>query len=208
MVFVFDLDDTVCETDLYSEQYIANFFKTHNLPYKFVQKNTRFAEAKFDWPMDEALKWYKTYGDQMMLEFPAKPGAIETINALFDAGHTIIIATARAADWHTNPVEITEQWLKQNGVKHTKLYTGRIDKEAICADENADFFIDDDVKFTAKVAELLQEGKTTCKPLLMTSAYNQSLESASGVTRISDFNHFATLLKANGVNLNVNTKQK
>lgn len=29
MVFVFDLDDTICETDKYSEKYILNFFKTH-----------------------------------------------------------------------------------------------------------------------------------------------------------------------------------
>ena len=206
MIFVFDLDDTVCETDLYSEKYIANFIKKHNLPYKFVEKCTRFAEAKFDWDEATALKWYKTYGDQMMLEFPAKEGAIETINALFDAGHTIIIATARATDWHTNPIEITYEWLKKNGVKYSKIYTGRVDKEAICLDENADFFIDDDLKITTRVA-LTSHIKTSfnekgCQSLIMTTAYNKNLELPAGVVRINDFKHFRKFLKENGVILN------
>ena len=199
MIFVFDLDDTVCDTDAYSEKYILDFINKNNLPYNFIKKEARFAEMKFDWSETEALKWYKTYGDQMMLEFPAKPEALETINALFDAGHTIIIATARATDWHTNPIEITYEWLKQNNVKYTKIYTGRVDKEAICLDEKADFFIDDDIKITGRVA-LTTHISTTfnekgCKPLLMSTNYNKTLEVPNGVTRIKDFKHFKEYLK-------------
>ena len=77
MIFVFDLDDTICETDLYSEKYIKKFIKENNLPYKQVAKNVRFAESKFDWNMDAALKWYKKYGDDMMAEFPCKKNAVK-----------------------------------------------------------------------------------------------------------------------------------
>lgn len=38
MTFVFDLDDTICETDKYSEKYILNFFKINHLPYKLITK--------------------------------------------------------------------------------------------------------------------------------------------------------------------------
>ena len=84
MVFVFDLDDTICDTDVYSEYYINKFIKDNKLPFKQVAKVVRFAEKKFDWDLETALNWYKQYGDKMMLEFPAKPNAIKLINALYD----------------------------------------------------------------------------------------------------------------------------
>lgn len=185
MVLVFDLDDTVCETDKYSEQYILNFFATYNLPYKLINSTARFAEMKFDWDMETALKWYKQYGDEMMLHFPAKPNAIKVINRLHDLGHTIIIATARATDWHTNPKEMTKQWLANNGVKYDKLYIGRMDKELICEQENADVFIDDDIKITSRVAEHL--GSSGIKVFLATTDYNKCIEASLGVTRVEDF---------------------
>ena len=200
MIFVFDLDDTVCETDSYSEYYISKFIKEHNLPINFVKRVSRFAEGKFDWDEETALKWYKTYGDQMMLEFPAKPGAIETINALFDSGHQIIIATARATDWHTEPERITLEWLKNNNVKYSKIYIGRVDKEQICTNENADFFVDDDVKITTRVLEHTVKGLGKCKPFIMSTAYNQTLPETRGVTRVKDFNEFNLKLKQYGVN--------
>ena len=55
MIFVFDLDDTVCDTDGYSEKFINEFIKKHNLPYKQIAKDVRFAEMKFDWSHEEAL---------------------------------------------------------------------------------------------------------------------------------------------------------
>ena len=185
MIFVFDLDDTVVDTDGYSEKYILNFFKQNNLPYKQIATNTRFAERKFDWDMETALKWYKTYGDDMMLEFPCKPGAAEVIKLLYDLGHTIIIATARATDWHVNPEQITKQWLKNNNIPYHKLYVGRVDKELICADENADVFVDDDIKITSRVAE--HKDNVNMKVFLSTSKYNKELESSSKVIRINDF---------------------
>ena len=72
MVFVFDLDDTICDTDAYSEYYINKFIKDNKLPFKQVAKVVRFAEKKFDWDLETALNWYKQYGDKMRLEFPEK----------------------------------------------------------------------------------------------------------------------------------------
>ena len=115
MIFVFDLDDTVIDTDGYSEKYIKNFFEKHNLPYKQIFNVARFAEKKFDWDNETTLEWYKTYGDQMMLEFPFNKDAKEVINRLYDLGNTIVIATARANDWHVDPEGITKNgWSKMN----------------------------------------------------------------------------------------------
>lgn len=193
MIFVFDLDDTICDTDNYSEKYILNFFKEHNLPYKQIAKDVRFAEMKFDWEHDFALNWYKEYGDEMMLNFPCKFGVKETIKQLHNLGHRIVIATARATDWHTEPKRITMQWLKNNEIIFDDIYIGRKDKEKICEEVNADVFVDDDLNITAKVKELFNssEGK---KVFLSTTEYNKNLEIPIGVERLKDFSEIIEYL--------------
>jgi len=187
MVFVFDLDDTISDTDGYSEKYIRNFFAEHNLPYKQIAKNVRFAESKFDWDRQTALAWYKEFGDEMMSNFPLKQWARDFLDFLHNQGHTIIIATARATDWHTNPEEVTLRWLKNNNIHYDKIYIGRNDKEAICLDENADVFVDDDLKITANVAKAF-EGQKDKQVFLQTTAYNKDFEVPNGVQRIKNFN--------------------
>lgn len=194
MVFVFDLDDTICETDYCSEKYIKKFFKNNSMPYKQIAKVVRFAEQKFDWPLDVANNWYKQYGDQMMLEFSYKPNSVKLINRLYDLGHTIIIATARANDWHTEPEKITKQWLNNVGLKYNKLYVGRIDKEKICEEEKANFFIDDEIKYAKNAAEYFN-GKANCQSFLTNTKYNANLPTPENVVRIKSFNHFKRELK-------------
>lgn len=193
MTFVFDLDDTICDTDGYSEKYIREFFIKNNMTYKQIATDVRFAEDKFDWDKNTALAWYKKFGDQMMAEFPLKQGAKELLSLLHNNGHRIIIATARANDWHTEPEKITLKWLKDNGIEYDKAYIGRIDKEKICEEENADVFIDDDIKITSRVAEVFKN-KPNKHVFLSSTNYNKYLEIADGVERIESLNSFTKIL--------------
>ena len=195
MTIVFDIDDTLSETDGYSKEYIAKFFLEHNLPYKQVTDIARFAERYFDWDKDTALNWYKQYGDEMMLNFPPKPNAVAVINSLFEAGHKIILATARATDWHVDPEGITTKWLEINKIKYHKLYVGRIDKEQICLTEQADIFVDDDIKLCAKV----QEHCKNTLPLLISTKYNLTLETPENIKRIYNLKEILNYI-------NINTK--
>jgi len=197
MVFVIDLDDTVCDTDSYSEKYIKKFIKKNKLPYKFVSKVARFAEAKFDWDNETALKWYLEYGDQMMLEFPVKKNAVKIINKLYDEGNTIIISTARANDWHVKPEEITHEWIKKVGLKYHKIYIGRKDKEEICKDEDADVFIDDDIKITARVKHYFESNNKKGFVFLSSTLYNKQQEVADGVIRVKSFKQVYNIIKNN-----------
>lgn len=190
MVFVIDVDDTMCDSDGYSEFYIQKFFSENNLPYKFVKKVSRYAEGKFDWDMETANVWYKNHGDQMMLEFPPKKGAVETINKLFDAGHKIIFSTARSNDWHSDPESITKQWFQKNKIKYSKLYVGYKNKAQICLNEGADIFVDDDIKLCEEVLSL---SKNTL-PLLMKTEYNNTQpkpENLKIISEISELLNFA-----------------
>ncbi len=186
MIFVFDLDDTICETDGYSEKYIREFISEHDLPYKQIATNVRFAERKFDWDTETALKWYKEFGDKMMAEFPCKKGAVKFLQDLHNAGHKIVIATARATDWHTNPQEVTIKWLAHNKIPYDNIFVGRIDKEKICEEVDADIFVDDDLNIVKRVADYFGE-QSEKKSFLFSSAYNKSLSVPNNIVRIDDY---------------------
>lgn len=196
MIFVIDLDDTICDSDSYSEAYIKNFIKKNNLPYKFINSISRFAEGKFDWDYETANKWYKTYGDEMMLHFPVKNNAVEIINSLYKDGHKIIICTARQKDWHTDPEGITKKWLKNVGLKYDKLYIGRVDKEKVCEEENADVFIDDDLNIISRVScyfNSICKGKV----FLIKTNYNKNLSVPKAVVKVKDFYEIVDCLNLN-----------
>lgn len=184
MKFIFDLDDTVCETDKYSEEYILNWFKENNWNYVKVRDVSRYAEQKFNWDEETAMNWFKTYGDDMLVKITPKPNAVEIINKLFDMGHEIVFATARDKLWHGDPEGCTIKWLADNKIKYTKLYTGRHDKENICLEENPDFFIDDDINITGRVFEAMG-GKT--KVFIMQTPYNKDLERNQNVVMVDSF---------------------
>lgn len=194
MKLVFDLDDTVCMTDEYSELYINNFIKENNLNFTQVAKVVRYADAKFSWTEEEAINWYKNYGDKMMAEFPCKPNAIEIINSLYIEGHQIVIATARNNDWHNDPEKTTKEWLKINNINYDKIYLGRVDKEKICEEEDADVFVDDDLDITKNVAEVFKNKKGKVV-FLMSSEYNKAFKESDGVIRIESFQDMIKKLK-------------
>ena len=193
MVFVFDLDDTICETDLFSEQYIEKFITEHNLPYKKITDVARFVDMKFDWSHESAHDWYFNFGDEMFLYFPVKNNSVEIINQLYDDGHRIVISTARASDWHKNPEEYTLAWLKNNGLKYHKLYIGRTDKENICKLEDADVFIDDDIDIVSKVKDYFKT-KNKGQVFLSSTKYNQTQNIPEDITTVKNFDEMINYL--------------
>ncbi len=193
MIFVFDIDDTISETDKCSDKYIAKFLKDSGSVYKRVRDVARFTEMKFDWPEDVALKWYKTYGDQMAEQFNQKRNAVEILTFLHNKGHKIVLATARSTDWHTDPEGMTMRWLKAKKVPYDKIYLGRVDKEKICIDEHADVFVDDDIEICERVA---RDCKNT-KVFLMNSDFNKTQYASPNLQRIDNLSMVLALMKTN-----------
>ncbi len=195
MIFVFDLDDTICDTDGYSEKFIGEFILSHKLPYKQIATKVRYAESKFDWDTETARQWYKSYGDIMMASFPCKKNTVKFLQDIHSQGHKIVIATARSTDWHTNPKEITIAWLAKNQIPYDEIYVGRNDKENICREVNADFFIDDDVAIAERVANFFKSIGGNRQAFLCTSNYNKDISVPVGVVRVNDFEEFEKCFK-------------
>lgn len=192
MIFIFDIDDTVSKTGECGKKYILDFFAEHNLPYKLQKENSKYPNEQFDWSYEEANKWYKEHGDDMILSLPCFEGTVETINKLYNEGHEIIFATARSTDWYCTPVETTRKWLKKNNIKYNKLYTGRMDKEKICEIENANVFVDDDLDTCLRVAKHF-EG-TNNKVFLMNTCKDKINTLPSNIMRINSVKDIIEIL--------------
>lgn len=133
----------------------------------------------------------------MMLEFPLKKGVIEFLNNLHGKGCKIIIATARATDWHREPEEITIKWLKDNKIPYDRVYVGRRDKEKICEEVDADYFIDDDVNIVESVANYFANSKGTKQAFLLTTNFNKNLAVSNNVVRVKDFDELKNYFNKN-----------
>lgn len=69
-------------------------------------------------------------------------GAVEVVNALYDAGHTIYFVTARPIE---NTKEITINWLNSNGFKYHGVRHSKT-KIEVCEELGIEIFVDDYVK--------------------------------------------------------------
>ena len=143
------------------------------------------------------MKWYKEFGDQMMAEFPCKKNAVKFLQSIHNAGHKIVIATARATDWHTNPEEITIKWLKDNKNPYDTVYVGRKKKKKICEEVDADYFIDDDVSIVESVANYFLLSKRKKQAFLLTTNYNKNLSISNNVVRVKDFDELKNYFNKN-----------
>ena len=121
----------------------------------------------------------------------------DLLQSIYNNGHTIIIATARDNVWHSDPENITKQWLDNNKIPYHKLYIGRVDKENICEIENADVFIDDDIEITSRVANKI----SNIKVFLSQTDYNQTLTTPKNVKQIKNLSDLSSLLNLPEFNL-------
>lgn len=186
MIFVFDLDDTICDTDAFSEKYMLEFFEKHNLPYQKIADKVRYAEQKFSWDAETAIAWYKEFGDELLVNFPCKKGTKEFLNKIHEQGHKIVIATARNNNWHKNPTECTFAWLANNKIPYDEVYIGVSNKEDVCEKVNADFFVDDDLEIIERVADFFNKAQKG-KAFLITTDFNEELDVPKYAERILDF---------------------
>jgi len=76
-----------------------------------------------------------------------------------------------------------------------------VDKEKVYEEENADFFVDDDIKITQKVGEHFWLKDKPFQAFLMTSNYNKGHLPEDHIEKVDDFDDFARCLKNFGIEL-------
>ena len=143
MIIGIDIDDTLTYLKDSKIESATNFIKNNNLPYQLIDPDAIFFKDMFDWPEEVCNQFWYAEADKLLSSVPARDNASEVVSRLKNAGHKIIIITARTTEWHKQPYQMSFDWLQKNNIPFDKLIVGHTDKTQVCVDENIDVFIDD-----------------------------------------------------------------
>ena len=148
-----------------------------------VNKNLHITEGMFDWTEKEEREFYLANIEGIVKTLNVKDGAKEYIDKLKQDGHNIFIITGRDNGEYTNPVEMTQKWLKENNIYYDKLIftnaykNDKHGKTEKCFENNIDIMIDDSVHICKDCMEnnittLLMDRVVTRKEKGMTRVKN------------------------------------
>lgn len=134
-----DIDDTLTDTATYLQPYIAEYFGAELSEVR--EKGVSYENLPKPWKKD-VIAFMKGYFDRVIPYTPFKPDAAWGVNALREAGHRIVIITARSTAFYTDPYATTVEELRRGGIAYDKLICTQ-DKASACLEEQIDVLIDD-----------------------------------------------------------------
>lgn len=148
-----------------------------------VNKALYITHGMFDWTEKEEREFYLANIERIVKTLNVKDGAKEYIDKLKQDGHNIFIITGRDNGEYTNPVEMTQKWLKENNIYYDKLIftnaykNDKHGKTEKCFENNIDIMIDDSVHICKDCMEnnittLLMDRVVTRKEKGMTRVKN------------------------------------
>lgn len=178
-----DIDDTITNTCEFMTKLIASYF---NVKIDYLIKNNIFyfnLDTNFG---NKAKNFYLSVFENNLLNIPVKKYAKEVINKLKAEGNKIIIITSREDDKYSDPITSTKKQLELYGINYDKLLCTR-DKRKACIDENIDIFIDDSIRNTNSVKNIVKD------VYLFTTIYNRNFDVP--LKRVNDWIQIYELLK-------------
>ena len=148
MVIGLDIDDTITDTFGvmfgYAQKYtIEQLHKSGKIDYLSDFPNHNYIQTMHHWTEQEADEFFKIYYKRICDETEPFPFAVETINQLKEEGHKIVLITARWDFEDTNVRELTEEWVKKQGIKYDHLVVNAGTKLEAAIENKVDVFIDD-----------------------------------------------------------------
>lgn len=145
-----DIDDTLTNSFDYFQRYVAEYF---NVSSDYLKgKNISYSNLPNVWKNKE-LDFFKAYYDKVVPFTPFKEYAREALNKLKEAGHRIVIITARTKAFYQDPYKTTVDELNIGNISYDKLVCSTNKAEA-CKEEKIDLFIDDIVENVESVKKL------------------------------------------------------
>lgn len=163
-----DIDDTINNLSNILVEYGEKYNEENSIQYEIQKDNYNFQKA-FGWTQEQEEDFKAKYIGTCLAKATIKKGAKEYINKLKEEGNHIFIITARCPEETVKNVkEISEKWLKENGIELDKLEMGCDPKVEKCREHKIDVFIDDNARHCTSVKETLK-----IPVLLFDSIYNQ-----------------------------------
>lgn len=139
MNIAIDIDDTLTDTFDYFIPFVAEHFGWDEGELR--EKRISYSNLPPEYRHEE-LGLVKAYGDKFVPYTPFKKGAKEAVDELRAAGHRVVIVTARANTFYTDPYKTTEDELRNGGIDYDKLVCA-MDKSKVYETEKIDLVLDD-----------------------------------------------------------------
>jgi len=150
-----DIDDTISDTYALAVPYAREFVK-NELNREIKEDFTgsidhHYIKNAFGLSNEEDTAFWDKFFLKIVTSAEPKDFAVEVISKLKESGNRIVIITARYGE---NAYEISEKWLKNNGIKYDKLIVKAKDKATVAKEENIDLFIDDSILNCESVSDV------------------------------------------------------
>lgn len=168
MNIAIDVDDTLTDTFDYFIPFVAEYFGWDERELR--EKRISYSNLPPGYRHEE-LALVKAYGDKFVPYTPFKKGAREAVAALKAAGHRIVIVTARADTFYTDPYKTTEDELRNGGIDYDKLVCA-MDKSKVYEAEKIDLVLDDGMTNIAAATDL------GIKAIVFTTPANENVNTA------------------------------
>lgn len=190
-----DIDDTI--TDTY--EVLFNYAQRYNVEelHKSAAINMgkctshHYTSFMHNWNDDEASKFWRKYYLEILGKVRPKTFAKEYISKLAE-NNEIYLITARFDDDTESAKKVTEEWLKDHGIKYDKLILKAEQKDIVAKENNIDIFIDDSFDNCQSVSN------AGIKTYLMDSRTNRVLdESKENFSRVYSWAHLYQQLNLN-----------
>ena len=152
MKIAVDLDDTLSVVDRVT--LASGYIARKNLPYKLVDPDSHAIKDVFDWDIDAVYEFIREGGITVFTDAEARKGARETLTALREAGHEIIVLTARQKSWFINPEKVSRDWLEKRKIPYDEIVAGETDKGKYCVEHGISVLIDDNADTCVRAQEL------------------------------------------------------
>ena len=160
------------------------------------QKNYHLPES-LGLPLDLCMELKHKYRETGQKRFiPVKPGAKELLEALKQAGYTIVLLTARPYKQYKRIFADTQEWLNNNGLLYDSIIWDEDKNTRLVREfgqERISFFIEDVAKNANQIAAL----GVPC--YLINAAYNEDAILQPGVIRVNNLAEVAENLKERGL---------
>ncbi len=184
MIIGVDIDDTLSHFVEPNIQTALKYINENNLNCKMINNKAYYFAEMFDWSREDCNKFWTQESDNMIATAPVRENASDVIKRMRNNGHKVIIITARSKEFHTNPYQISVDWLKKNDIPYDELLIGYKNKANICLEKKVDLFIDDSPQV---LREIKEKGIDT---LLMKNFHNDFVTDLRLVSNWSDIEDY------------------
>lgn len=152
MKIAIDIDDTLSEVDRL--KYTEPYLRENGLKFNLVNPDAHVLKELYDWSEEDVFRYVKNGGLRPFTEAPVRKGAKETVRKWKEAGHGIIILTARSTGWFGDAALVSRKWLDGNGIVYDEIVADVWEKGEYCLKNGIGILIDDNFEICKKAQEL------------------------------------------------------